>query len=77
MAGNEGGANELKNHELQNHERGYAGIWSTHYRAPIQVAYGLRGDSSMINIARYVAVAPRNVSTGVRHLPFATWDWSN
>jgi hypothetical protein len=37
--------------------------------------YGIGGDSwihstSMINIARYVAVAPRNVSTSVRHLPF-------
>ena len=37
--------------------------------------YGMGGDSSihntsMINIARYVAVAPRNVSASVRHLPF-------
>ena len=38
--------------------------------------YGMGGDSSihntsMINIARYVAVAPRNVATGVRFLPFS------
>jgi hypothetical protein len=38
--------------------------------------YGMGGDSSihntsMINIARYVAVAPRNVATGVRYLPFS------
>ena len=37
--------------------------------------YGIGGDSwihstSMINIARYVAVAPRDRSTGVRYLPF-------
>ena len=38
--------------------------------------YGMGGDSSihntsMINVARYVAVAPRNASTSVRYLPFA------
>ena len=37
--------------------------------------YGIGGDSwihstSMINIARYVAVAPRDASTSVRNLPF-------
>lgn len=37
--------------------------------------YGMGGDSSihntsMINVARYVAVAPRDVSTSVRHLAF-------
>jgi hypothetical protein len=37
--------------------------------------YGMGGDSgihnsSMINIARYVAVAPRNVSRGLRYIPF-------
>ncbi len=37
--------------------------------------YGMGGDSSihntsMINVARYVAVAPRNASTSVRNLPF-------
>ena len=37
--------------------------------------YGMGGDSSihntsMINIARYVACAPRDASTSVRHLPF-------
>ncbi len=37
--------------------------------------YGMGGDSSfhntsMINVARYVAVAPRNESTSVRYLPF-------
>jgi len=38
--------------------------------------YGMGGDSSihntsMINVARYVAVAPRDASTSVRNLPFA------
>ena len=38
--------------------------------------YGIGGDSwihstSMINVARYVAVAARDASTSVRHLPFA------
>jgi hypothetical protein len=37
--------------------------------------YGIGGDSwihstSMINIARYVAIAPRDDVTNVRHLPF-------
>jgi hypothetical protein len=37
--------------------------------------YGIGGDSwfhstSMINVARYVAVAPHYASTSVRHLPF-------
>ena len=33
--------------------------------------FGLRGDTGMINMGRYVAVAPRSVSTSVRHLPFS------
>ncbi len=38
--------------------------------------YGIGGDSwfhstSMINVARYVAVTPRDASTSVRYLPFA------
>ena len=32
--------------------------------------YGLRSGISMVNIARYVAVAPRNTSTTLRDLPF-------
>jgi hypothetical protein len=39
--------------------------------------YGIGGDSwihstSMINVARYVAVAPRDASTSVRNLSFTT-----
>jgi hypothetical protein len=32
--------------------------------------YGIGGWAMMLNMARYVAVAPRNASTGVRDLPF-------
>ena len=34
--------------------------------------YGMGGDACIHNMARYVAVAPRNVSTSLRYLPFAT-----
>ncbi|MCZ6617394.1 MAG: hypothetical protein O7E57_04620 [Gammaproteobacteria bacterium] len=60
LAGNEGGAGT---EEDDGHLVGY------------DSEYGMGGDSSihnssMINIARYVAVAPRDVSTSVRYLPF-------
>jgi hypothetical protein len=32
--------------------------------------YGMGGDASMVNMARYIAVAPRNVSTSVQNLDF-------
>ncbi len=32
--------------------------------------YGMGGDASMHNMARYVAVAPRDVSSSLRYLPF-------
>ena len=32
--------------------------------------YGLGGDASMVGMARYVAVAPRDVSTSLRNLDF-------
>jgi hypothetical protein len=32
--------------------------------------YGMGGDASFVNMARYVAVAPRNVSTSLRYLDF-------
>ena len=32
--------------------------------------YGMRGDASMVNMARYIAVAPRNVSISLRYLDF-------
>jgi hypothetical protein len=45
-------------------------IWFTHYRIARDAGFGLRADTASINTARYVAVAPREVSTSVRHLPF-------
>lgn len=51
-------------------QQGDADAWFTHYRVSRDSGFGLRGDLAMINMARYVAVALRNVSTGVRDLPF-------
>ncbi len=34
--------------------------------------YGMGGDASMHNMARYVAVAPRNSAVSLRHLPFTS-----
>ena len=70
LGGTEGGAAAEFRRAQSDRERGYVGIWGTHYRMPIEAEYGIRGDTSMINVARYVAVAPRNVSTSVRDLPF-------
>ena len=70
LSGNEGGASTEVHHDLASRQQGYVGIWGTHYRIPIDAEFGLRGDTSMINMARYVAVAPRNVSTSLRYLDF-------
>lgn len=70
LGGNEGGATTEFRRTPSDTERGYIGIWGTHYRMPIEAEYGIRGDTSMINVARYVAVAPRVVSTSLRDLPF-------
>jgi len=70
LGGNQGGAKTEVYRDLKSKEQGYIGIWGTHYRMPIEAEYGIRGDTSMINMARYVAVAPRNVSTSLRYLPF-------
>jgi len=60
LAGNKGG---VGTEEDDGHLYGY------------DAEYGMGGDSSihntsMINVARYVAVASRDASTSVRHLPF-------
>ncbi len=60
LAGNKGGTGT---EEDDGHLHGY------------DAEYGMGGDSSihntsMINIARYVAVAPRDAAASVRHLPF-------
>ena len=36
----------------------------------VQTDFGLRGDTGMINMGRYVAGAPGDVAAGVRHLSF-------
>lgn len=36
----------------------------------VHTDFGIRGDTGMINMGRYVAVAPRNAATGVRDLSF-------
>jgi hypothetical protein len=62
MSGNKGG---VGSEDDDGHLHGY------------DTEYGIGGDSwihntSMINIARYVAFAPRDESTSVRHLPLNT-----
>ena len=70
LSGTEGGAETEVLYDLGSRERGYIGIWGTHYRTPIDAELGMRGDTAMINMARYVAVAPRNASTSLRYLSF-------
>ena len=55
LAGNEGG---LGTEDDDDHLYGY------------DAEYAIGGDASIHNMARYVAVAPRNASTSVRYLPF-------
>ena len=74
LGGSEGGAETEGRRVLTDKERGYIGIWGTHYRMPIEAEYGIRGDTSMINPARYVAVAPRNGATSLRDLPFTPFE---
>ena len=66
-----GGASDKNNVDLSKRTEGMMDIWFTHYRIARDAGFGLRADTALINTARYVAVAPRNGSTGVRHLPFA------
>jgi len=70
LGGEEGGAKTEVLRDLTTKERGYVGIWGTHYRVPIEAEYGIRGDTAMINLARYVAVAPQSQSASLRHLDF-------
>ena len=67
-----GGASVEEHPDPASRQQGIVDIWFTHYRISRDAGFGLRGDTSMINMARYVAVAPRNVSTSLRYLPFAT-----
>ena len=67
-----GGASDKENLDQNMREQGYADSWFTHYRVSRDAGFGIRADTAMINTARYVAVAPRDVANGVRHLPFAS-----
>ena len=55
LAGNEGG---VGTEDDDDQDYGY------------DAEYGMGGDACIHNMARYVAVAPRNVSTSLRYLPF-------
>ncbi len=50
---------------------GGAGTECNDHLRGLDAEYGLRGDAGMINMARYVAVAPRKLATTLRYLPFA------
>ena len=65
-----GGASDKESLDPRMRVEGNTDIWFTHYRISRDAGFGLRADTALINTARYIAVAPRNVSTSVRHLPF-------
>jgi len=65
-----GGASDKESLDPRMRVEGNADIWFTHYRISRDAGFGLRADTASINTARYVAVAPREVSTSVRQLPF-------
>jgi hypothetical protein len=65
-----GGASDKEQLGPASRQQGIVDSWFSHYRVSRDSGFGLRGDSAMINTARYVAVAPRDVSTSVRYLPF-------
>ena len=66
-----GGASNKDKAELSRRTEGMMDIWFTHYRISRDAGFGIRANTASINTARYVAVAPRNGATGVRHLSFA------
>ena len=65
-----GGAGDKQNLDQSMRLEGELDIWFTHYRVARDAGFGIRADTALINTARYVAVAPQEVSTGVRDLPF-------
>lgn len=65
-----GGANDKRTLDPSMRLEGEMDIWFTHYRVARDAGFGIRADTSLINTARYVAVAPREVSGGVRNLDF-------
>ena len=65
-----GGAGKKDDSDLSKRTEGMMDIWFTHYRIARDAGFGLRADTALINTARYVAVAPREITASVRHLPF-------
>ncbi|MDE0064168.1 MAG: hypothetical protein OXU72_15445 [Gammaproteobacteria bacterium] len=65
-----GGAADKRNLDPSMRLEGEMDIWFTHYRIARDAGFGIRADTALINTARYVAVAPRETTTGVRHLQF-------
>ena len=66
-----GGANDKRTLDPSMRLEGEMDIWFTHYRVARDAGFGIRADTSLINTARYVAVAPRETATGVRNLSFS------
>ena len=66
-----GGAGDRRNLDESMRVEGEMDIWLTHYRITRDAGFGIRADAALINTARYVAVAPRQAATSVRHLRFA------
>ena len=67
-----GGASDYDSLDPESRFQGDSDSWFTHYRVSRDSGFGIRGDSALINTARYVAVAPRDVSQGVRDLSFVS-----
>ena len=65
-----GGASDKRDLDDEMRIDGEMDIWFTHYRIARDAGFGIRADTALINTARYVAVAPRDTATGVRHLSF-------
>ncbi len=65
-----GGASDKKSLDPASRQQGNVDSWFTHYRVSRDSGFGLRADMALVNMARYVAVAPRNAATSVRHLSF-------
>lgn len=65
-----GGAGDKRRLDQSMRLEGEMDIWFTHYRIARDAGFGIRADTALINTARYIAVAPRETATSVRHLSF-------
>ena len=69
-----GGAGDKQDLDKSMRLEGEMDIWFTHYRIARDGGFGIRADTALINMARYVAVAPRETATGVRDLAFTAME---